>query len=137
NVVANFQSTFGHPLELKPTLPTMERFVARKGWGTVEEMTEQIHTLANNEEEFLSAMYQIKDAVEVAIKKQLEKEYILDEKEKIAHLGDGLTDELWFLLGDFCEVGIDAEPVLNIVDDSNMSKLFENEETGELYAKAD
>ena len=69
--------------------------------------------------------------------KQLDKEYVLDEKEKLAHLGDGLTDELWFLLGDFCEVGIDAEPVLNIVDDSNMSKLFKDEETGELYAKAD
>lgn len=137
NVVANFQKTFSHPLEVKPKLPTMERFVARKGWGTVEEMVEQIHTLANNSEEFLEAMESIKQALNLAIERQVKRPYITDKVEKIALLGDGLTDELWFLLGDFCETGIDAEPVLSIVDDSNMSKLFKDEETGELYAKED
>lgn len=137
NVVARFQKTFGHPLETKPTLPTLGRFVNRKGWGTVEEMVEQLHTLSNNQEEFESAIESIRMYLDKAVVKQAGKEFILDPEEKKAHLADGLVDELWFLLGDFCEAGIDAEPVLNIVDDSNMSKLFTNEETGERYAKAD
>lgn len=136
NIVLNFQQKFGHPFEHKPTLPSLERFTNRKGWGAIEESLEQLHTLSNNEEEFLAAAEKIKVALDVAIKKQLTKEYILDKKEKLAALGDGLGDELWFLIGDFIESGIDMQPIIKIIEESNMSKLF-TDENGNKYAKND
>lgn len=134
NIVLNFQQKFGHPHESKPTLPTLERFTNRKGWGAIEESMEQLHTLANNEEEFLAAAEKIKIALDVAIEKQRVKEYITDYEEKLATLADGLGDELWFLLGDAVEAGIDIHKIIEIIDASNMSKLFTDEQ-GNKYAK--
>lgn len=136
-MVAEFHKAFKHPVTDKPTLISLQRLVDRKGWGVLEEMIEQIHSLSNNEEEFLSSVEQIKKYLDKAVKKQLSKEYIQDEKDKIVALADGLADELYFLLGDAVEAGVDIDPILRIVQDSNMSKLFTDEETGEKYAKYD
>lgn len=134
NLVARFQLTFGHPLEKKPTLPALERFTGRKGWGAIEEIVEQLFVLSNNEEEFNQTIKTIHSYVDKAAANQLTKEFILDEKEKLVHLADGLVDELFFLLGDFCETGIDAEPIIKIVAESNQSKLF-TDERGNKYVK--
>lgn len=135
NIVEEFQLTFGHPAEKKPTLPTLERMTDRKGWGVLEEMVEQLHTLSNNENEFKQTIGTLHHYLDEAMMKQLKKEFITDKTEKIVALADGLADELWFLLGDAVEAGIDLEPIINIVRLSNLSKLYTNPETGEKYAK--
>lgn len=136
-MVADFHDEFNHPVANKPALISLQRIVDRKGWGVLEEMTEQIHAVANNKKEFLSSIEQIKKYLDKAVDKQLSQEFIQDEGEKIVALADGIADELYFLLGDAVEVGIDVEPILRIVQDSNMSKLFTNEETGERFVKYD
>lgn len=136
NIVLKFQQTFGHPFNAKPTLPTLKRFVDRKGWGTLEEAIEQIHTLSNNQKEFDAAVAKMRVYFEKAVQKQRGKDFILDEKEKLAALSDGLGDELWFLLGDCVEAGIDIEPIIEIIEKSNNSKMFTDED-GKPYVKLD
>ena len=136
-MVAEFHDAFNHPVGEKPSLIPLQRLVDRKGWGVLEEMVEQIHSVANNKEEFLSAIEDIKKYLDKAVDKQLSREFIQDENDKIVALADGIADELYFLLGDAVEASIDIEPILRIVQDSNMSKLFTDEETGEKYAKYD
>ncbi len=136
-MVADFHEAFNHPVSTKPTLIDLNRLVDRKGWGTLEEMVEQIHSVSNNEDEFLESIETIKNYLDKAVNKQLKKDFIQDEQDKIVALADGLADELYFLLGDACEVGVDIEKILTIVQDSNMSKLYTDENTGEKYAKYD
>lgn len=134
NIVEGFQKTFGHPHNTKPTLPELDRFVNRKGWGAIEESVEQIHTLSKNMDEFDLAVARLHTYVNLAADKQRKKDFLTDETEKLAALADGLGDELWFLLGDCVEAGIDIEPIIEIIQDSNNSKLFVDEE-GNLYPK--
>lgn len=136
NIVLSFQKTFGHPHKDKPTLPELERFVNRKGWGAIEESIEQLHVLSNNEEEFAAAVQRIREYVDIAEQKQKDKVFIIDLEEKLAALADGLGDELWFLMGDLVEAGIDAEPIMLIIEESNNSKLFTAPD-GTKYAKQD
>ena len=136
NQVKDFHIAFGHPVSNKPTLPTLERFTNRKGWGAMEEAVEQLHSIANNQEEFDFAVEQLHVFLDKAKVKQSKKEFIADKTEKVVALADGLADELYFLLGDCVEAGVDIEPVLNIVQLSNISKLFTDED-GNKYAKQD
>ena len=61
---------------------------------------------------------------------------ITEPVEKLAALEDGLGDELWFLLGDCVEAGIDIAPIIRIIDASNLSKLSIDEQ-GNRFAKED
>lgn len=136
NMVQEFQETFGQPHNSKPTLPTLGRFINRKGWGALEEIIEQFHTLSDNEEEFLHATEVFKTYIDKAVRKESDKPFLKTEEEKLVHLADGLADELFFLIGDCVEAGIDIEPVLRIVQESNMSKLF-TKENGTKYVEYD
>lgn len=136
-LVEEFHNKFNHPVSKKPTLISLDRLVSRKGWGTLEEMIEQIHSVSSNRDEFEDSIEIIKLYLDKAVEKQLSKEFITDEQEKIIALADGLADELYFLLGDAVEAGIDIEPILRIVQESNISKLYTDEKTGEKYAKYD
>jgi len=136
NIVEDFQTTFGHPVKTTPTLPTLERFTNRKGWGAIEEVVEQLHTLSNNEEEFNTAIGNLHHYLDVAQAKQLKRDFITDKTDKLVALADGLGDELWFLLGDTVEAGIDIQPIIEIIKDSNDSKLFVADD-GTKYAKQD
>lgn len=128
NMVLEFQDSFGQPNHSKPTLPTLERFINRKGWGALEEVIEQFHTLSDTEEDLLQAAEVLKGYIDKAVRKESKKPFLKTEEEKFVHLADGLADEMFFLLGDCVEAGIDIEPVLRIVHESNMSKLFTKED---------
>lgn len=136
NIVKRFQILFGHPSENTPTLPTLERFTDRKGWGAMEEAVEQLHTLSNNQEEFDAAIEKLRGYLDKAAAKQQGKEFITDETEKLAALADGLGDELWFLMGDCVEAGIDIEPIIEIIERSNNSKMF-TDENGKKFVQVD
>lgn len=140
NQVKEFHEAFEHPVSDKPTLPTLERFTNRKGWGVLEECVEQLAVLSESKEEFENTIFQLHAYLDKAKDKQLQKEDspigISNTQDKIVALADGLADELYFLLGDCVEAGVDIEPVLNIVQQSNLSKLF-TDENGNKYAKND
>lgn len=134
NIVLNFQKVFGHPVETKPTLPSIERFTNRKGWGAIEEATEQLYIISNNDEEFIEAIEKLKMFLDKAKETQLKKPRLTGTTERLTALADGLGDELWFLLGDCVEAGIDIEPVIEIIEASNLSKQF-TDENGNKYVK--
>lgn len=135
NIVAGFQKTFGHPLEEKPTLAPYPRIVARTGFGVLEERVELLFNAANSYEEFENAVEAMHKAIDVAAAKQRVKELVPTD-EKLENIADALGDELWFLLGDCCEYGIDIAPIIEIINDSNNSKLFTAED-GTKYAMND
>jgi len=136
NIVEDFQITFGHPAETVPTLPTLERFTNRKGWGSIEEAVEQLYSISNTQEEFVKAVDKLHTYLDKAKEKQLQKPLVTNKTDKIVALADGLGDELWFLLGDCVEAGIDIQPVIEIIKASNDSKLFVDD-SGNKYAKQD
>lgn len=141
NQVKDFHKLFQHPISNTPTLPSLERFTNRKGWGCIEESVEQLFNLSETEEEFNNTIETLHKYLDKAKAKQLAKHKptpITDENktDRITALADGLADELYFLLGDCVEAGIDIERVLSIVQDSNLSKLF-TDENGNKYAKND
>lgn len=135
-LVEEFHTSFGHPVSDKPTLIPLKRLIDRKGWGVLEEMIEQIHSVSNNQKEFEDAVNSIKSYLNKAVEKQSSKPFIKDETDKIVALADGLADELYFLLGDCVEAGVDIERIFKIVQDSNMSKLYVDED-GNKYAQYD
>ncbi len=136
NIVEDFQITFKHPAESTPTLPTLERFTNRKGWGSIEEAVEQLYSISEDKVDFINAVNKLHEYLDKAMAKQLEKPLITNKTDKIVALADGLGDELWFLLGDCVEAGIDIQPVIEIIKESNDSKLFTDED-GNKYAKQD
>ncbi|MEQ6355103.1 hypothetical protein ABNX05_10790 [Lysinibacillus sp. M3] len=136
NIVEDFQITFGHPAESTPTLPTLERFTNRKGWGSIEEAVEQLYSISDDKADFINAVTKLHEYLDKAMAKQLGKPLITDRTEKLVALADGLGDELWFLLGDCVESGIDIQPIIEIIKESNDSKLF-TDENGDKYAKQD
>lgn len=133
NQVKEFHEAFGHPLEEKPTLVDIERFTNRGIWN-IEEQIELLHALSTDDQEFTKYFKVLMDGVREAYHKQLQKKRPTTEKGKIVAVADAIADGLYFKLGDAVEVGVDIELVMNHVQNSNMSKLFEDEE-GKLYAK--
>jgi len=133
NQVKEFHEAFGHPIQEKPTLVDIERFTNRGIWN-IEEQIELLHALSTNDEEFTKYFKVLMDGVRDAYHKQLQKKRPSTEKGKIVAVADAIADGLYFKLGDAVEVGVDIELVMNHVQNSNMSKLFEDDE-GKLYAK--
>lgn len=133
NIVGEFQLTFGHPYEKTPVLPDTDRFISRKCWGVLEEVVEQIHTVSNDQEEFSSNVEKLVKAIYDAKDKQSDKEFIADPLEKIYNLADGLGDEGWFWIGDLVEMGIDIEPIIEIIRLSNLSKQFTAEDGSKYF----
>lgn len=136
SMVKEFHILSEHPVSEYPTLPTLDRFIQRKGWGVLEEVVEQIHTLCNNKEEFNQSIGKLHYWIDVAQNKMKDREFIQDETDKKVALGDGLGDEAVFLYGDAVEAGIPLAQIFAIIMKANMSKFFVDE-NGRLYAKKD
>lgn len=136
SMVKEFHILSEHPVSELPTLPTLQRWLQRKGWGVIEEVVEQIHTLCNNKEEFIQSIDAMHKALETAKEKMWNREFITDETDKKVALADGLGDEAYFLFGDAVEAGIPLADIVAIIQKANMSKFYVDE-NGRLYAKKD
>lgn len=135
NHVLEFQKAFNHPHSDTPTPVGLERITNRQKWGSIEEAVELIHASSSNLDEFTEAVEVLKQGIDAAYKKQITKEFPKTKEERVIAQADAIADKLYFDFGDAVELGVDIEKVFDIVQQANMSKLFINEETGELYAQ--
>lgn len=132
-LVKEFHKAFNHPVADKPTAIEAERGLNRTIW-TGEELVEFLHACSKNKEQFAKLYYAFIEGLGKAYQKSLTTEYIQDEVERIVAQADALTDTSYFLNGTFVEMGVLPQPLFELVQDSNMSKLF-TDENGMKYAK--
>lgn len=132
--VKEFHVAFKHPVAEKPAPLTVERGTDRTVWTAEEIVAEFLQQSSNNEEEFLEAYDNFLNGLEKAKEKALKEEYNTTDTDKIVGQADALTDALYFILGSFVELGLKPNPLFDIVQKSNMSKLFTNPD-GTKYAK--
>lgn len=133
NHVKDFHVAFNHPVSSKPTPISLERMINRNIW-TAEELIEGLAASTSNKEEFSEAFYKFVEGVKSAYLKSLHGEFPQTDEDKIVAQADALTDASYFINGSFVELGVDAEPVFEIVQEANMSKLFVDD-NGSKYAK--
>lgn len=133
NHVKNFHSAFNHPVSDTPNPMELERAINRSVW-TGEEIVEFLHASSKDENEFDLAFSLLIQGLEKAYKKSSKVEFIQDDVERVVAQADALTDTDYFVKGSFVEIGVDEEPVFNIVQAANMSKLFTAED-GTKFAK--
>jgi len=133
-MVEEFHVKFGHPHNDSPKALEIGRITDRTTWTVEEFVAELLHASAKDRDEYLTAYYKVLAGLDKAFKEQLEKDFIQDENERIVAQADALTDGIYFAMGSAVELGVDIEPVFEIVQGANMSKLFTDED-GNKYAK--
>ena len=133
NHVKDFHLAFNHPISDAPKPMNLDRAINRSVW-TGEEIVEFLHASSKDENEFDLAFSLFIQGLEKAYKKSSKEEYINDDVKRVVAQADALTDTDYFVKGSFVEIGVDEEPVFNIVQEANMSKLFTAED-GTKYAQ--
>ena len=132
-LVKEFHKAFNHPVADKPNVIEAGRGLNRTIW-TGEELVEFLHALSKDKEQFAKLYYTFLEGLKKAYVKSLATEFIQDDTERIVAMADALTDASYFLNGTFVEMGVLPQPLFEIVQNSNMSKLF-TDENGNKYAK--
>lgn len=131
-LVKEFHTAFNHPIATTPTPLGVERALNRTIW-TGEELVEFLHASSKSEGEFSKLYDSFLKGLQKAYQKSLKSEYITDDTDRIVAQSDALIDSLYFLNGSFVEIGVKPQPLFEIVQNSNMSKLFT--ENGKKVAK--
>jgi len=131
--VKEFHQAFNQPVAEKPSVLETERGLNRMIW-TGEELVEFLHASSKNEEEFTNLYNKFLEGLNKAFFKSLACEYVQDETERMVAQADALTDTAYFVNGSFVEMGIKPQQLFEIVQNSNMSKLF-TDENGKKFAK--
>lgn len=133
NHVKDFHEAFSHPVGEKPQPIKLERAINRSVW-TTEECIEFIAASCSSKEEFQTSYEKFTAGLQKAYEKSLSGEFAVTDEEKVIAQADALADQLYFSFGSAVEIGVDIEPVFDIVQSANMSKLF-TDENGNKYAK--
>lgn len=135
-IVTQFQKTFGHPVAAAPVAMDVDRALARTIW-TGEELVEFLAASVGNKEEFSKLYYAFQEGLQKAFQKSLDAaEFPQTEEEMIVAQADALGDTNYFVNGTSVEMGINLYEITNIIHQSNMSKLFTDEQ-GNKYVKYD
>lgn len=124
--VEEFHRAFDQPVADKPQPLELNRAINRSTWTGEEALVEFIHQSSNNEEEFLDSYDKLIAGLEKAKLKSLGIEYPKNDIEKLIGQSDALTDAAYFINGSFVEMGVNPQPLFNIVQEANMGKLFED-----------
>lgn len=132
-LVKEFHNAFNHPVAEKPTAIEAERGLNRTIW-TGEELVEFLHACSKDKEEFSKLYYAFLEGLQKAFIKGLATEFVTDEINRIVAQSDALTDTDYFIKGSFVELGVLPQKLFEIVQASNMSKLFIAED-GTKYPK--
>ncbi|WP_107840880.1 hypothetical protein [Metasolibacillus meyeri] len=133
NHVRDFHIAFNHPAPEQLVPMERERAINRSVW-TAEEAIEFIAASCSTKEEFMESYERFLTGMQKAYEKSLNGEFPQTAEEKVIAQADALADQLYFSFGSAVEIGVDIEPVFDIVQGANMSKLF-TDENGNKYAK--
>lgn len=131
--VKEFHVAFDHPVAENPTPLTLERATDRSVW-IVEEILEHLQQSSDNKEQFEESYSLLLQGMEKAKEKSLKDDFHLDGTKRIVGQADALIDAIYFIVGSLVEMNIKPNPLFDIVQDANMSKLFTAED-GTKYAK--
>lgn len=134
NMVEEFHVKFGHPHNESPKALELGRITDRTTWTVEEFVAELLHASSSNKEEYKNAFAKVLEGLYKAYFEQLDKEFIQNDEDRIVAQADALTDGIYFAMGSAVELGVDIEPVFDIVQGANMSKLF-TDENGNKFAK--
>lgn len=117
-----FHETFSPAPPEQPTAFSKERGSFRAGFKA-EEIVEFLYGVAEGDEAaFNDLVEKLHESVDQAKNKVLAKgEEILDP---LITEVDALTDLLYFTYGSFALIGVDPQPIFEIVHRANMGKLF-------------
>lgn len=122
-----FHKPFGHKVNEKPTLLSTQEVGVRVKF-IVEELVEALKVVAGNEKELINLNNEyIFKAFQEAEKKEMAKGFAeKSDIEKIVELSDAFTDINVFTQGTFTMMGVEPQPLFDIVMDANMAKLGED-----------
>lgn len=116
-----FHRTFDARQPAVPTAFSKEDALHRAGFKA-EELVEFLYAASENSPELFSNLVDgLHQAVDQAQEKVLKKEKIV---EPLVDQVDALIDVLYFTYGSFSLLGVDPEPIMEIVHQANMGKLF-------------
>lgn len=127
NYVKDFHEVFEHPVATTPTEIERVRGINRCIWA-VDEIVEFLHASSSNKHEFTTAFNALVSGLQRGFVKYSEVEFSEDKIERLTAQSDALIDAMYFLLGTGVEMGVDVEKIFEIVQASNMSKLFTDED---------
>lgn len=121
--VREFHTAFGHPVAEQIQALEIGRAISRSIWTAEEAQVEFLQQSSDNEEEFLHAYDKMIAGLEKAKIKSLSMAYPETKTEKVIGQADALIDAVYFIGGTFAEMGIEPQPLFDIVQAANMAKL--------------
>lgn len=116
-----FHEVFGHQISKTPTELTKEQVQIRANF-IVEELVELLGAVAENEHEHFEMVTEMISAISEAEEKQ--KNQGFDVENRLVAVADALTDINYFVQGTFTMMGVNPQPLLDIVQEANMSKIW-------------
>lgn len=118
-----FHRAFGHKISEKPT--SLSRLDVLKRVRFIgEELVELLATVAHDEQDLYELNTELMSALEVAERKERSKVgTYTDPIHLIVGQADALTDINYFTQGTFTMMGVEPQPLFNIVQEANMNKL--------------
>jgi len=125
-MVKDFHLAFNHPVSETPVELPLEQAIPRSVWTGEEALVEFLHASSNNQDEFDSAFEQMIEGLKKAKVKSDGMEYYEKGLPRIVAQTDALIDSLYFLFGTFVIMGVEPTKAFEIVQASNMSKLFDD-----------
>ncbi|MDT2612624.1 HAD family hydrolase [Enterococcus dongliensis] len=117
-----FHKIFAPEPPEKPTAFSIERGSFRAGFKA-EEIVEFLYGAAQGDEQtFHELVGKLHESIDQAQEKVLAKAEVVEDP-LIAEV-DALTDLLYFTYGSFALIGVDPQPIFEIVHRANLGKLF-------------
>jgi len=121
--VTEFHKSFNHPQNDKPTPMDEETALNRAVW-TAEELVELLYaTVGGDEEDFHEIVDMFVNGIFEAEAKTIEKDP--DVSDKVVAQADALVDVNYFNYGSFAILGVQPQPLFDIVHEANMAKLHD------------
>lgn len=118
-----FHKNFGHQINSKPTMLTRDQVQIRANF-LAEELVELLGAVATTNTEHQLMTERLIHSVYKAQQKQQVAGFKLKKEDRLVALADSLTDINYFTQGTFTMMGVNPQPLFDIVQKANMSKLF-------------
>lgn len=124
-MASEFHRVFDDRAPQTPTPFPLQEAIFRQGFK-IEEIIELLYATSNDTQDFLTAVEAMHRAIDQSKEKMLKKGHPHEETQEtiLTNQVDALVDLLYFVYGSFVLLGIDPEPMLEIVHQANMGKLF-------------
>lgn len=125
-MATEFHQIFDPRIPAKPTAFTATEAIFRSGFK-IEELVEFLYeSTKDNSSDFVSSIEKLHEAIDAAQEKVLQKRATKTQADSDPLVGqvDALVDLLYLTYGSFALMKVDPQPMMEIVHDANMNKLF-------------